>query len=99
MSLVLATTSPPWALVPTAFGSLTCPGGRVRLACPRPIHWRQGEANASGSKSRQVQGRQAPRCGPQVAQSRRRGPRPGEAPGGGSWGQGGDAATAPDEQP
>jgi hypothetical protein len=34
----------------------TCHDGHVRLACPRPIHRRQGEADAPGSEASEVQG-------------------------------------------
>ena len=55
------------ALLPCSpFSLLTCPGGRVRLACSRPIQCpSQGEANGSWSEAHEVQGRQAPCC-PQV---------------------------------
>src|SRR5215468_10140226 len=39
------------------------------VACPRPLHKRQGEADEPGSKAREVQGSRAPYC-PQVAQGR-----------------------------
>ena len=75
-------------VLPTVSGRLTCPRDRVRLACPRPIQRRQGEADGvevpKPAKSK-VEAK------PSAARKSRegrwlQGPRPREAPGGGDWG-------------